>query len=164
VRLIWAPAGPGWPDRGVDWEEARRRCRFLSADGKTLAATPQDLWRLPTVEEAVRSMARHGRNCAGVWDPVKVRPSYRIMPDKESPLWDTHSGIIYWWTSTEVDESRAYIIVFNGGVWPRNKSSRPGSLAFRAVKSPSPPASDHGERSPYPDVLSDDSGDMSRDT
>jgi hypothetical protein len=136
VRLIWAPAGPGWPDDDVDWKEARRRCRFLSADGRTLAAAPQEIWRLPTVEEAVRSMARHGQNCAGVWDPGKVKPSYRIMPDKESPLWDGHSETIYWWTATEVDEDRAYIIVYNGGVWPRKKSLRMGTLGFRAVMRP----------------------------
>jgi hypothetical protein len=134
VRLIWAPAGPGWPDDGVDWAEANRRCRFLAADGKTLAATPQDIWRLPTVEEAVRSMARHGVNSGGVWEPATARASYRIRPDKESPLWDVHSPVIYWWTATELDDQTAYIVVYNGGVWPRKKELRPGYLAFRAVK------------------------------
>ena len=29
-------------------------CRYLAADGKSIAGTPQDIWRLPTVEEVVR--------------------------------------------------------------------------------------------------------------
>ena len=40
----------------------------LSADGSTIAPAPQAIWRLPTVAEAVRSMARHGQNSAGVWE------------------------------------------------------------------------------------------------
>jgi hypothetical protein len=134
VRLTWAPAGPGWPADGVTWEEAGRICRYLNADGTGLADTPQDIWRLPTVEEAVHSMVRHGENAGGVWDATSGRASYRTLPDKESPLWDTRSKVIYWWTSTEVDERQALIVVYNGGVWPRAKAIRPGYLGFRAVK------------------------------
>jgi hypothetical protein len=42
--------------------------------------------------------------------------------------------VIYWWTDTEVDAKQAYIIVYNGSVWPRDKRIRPGYLGFRAVK------------------------------
>jgi hypothetical protein len=139
VRLIWAPQGPGWPQHGESWEEAMRICRSLSEDGKTLASEPQDIWRLPSVEEAVRSMARHGKNCGGVWDPVSARAKYRKKPDKESPLWDTTSPIIYWWTSTEVDEDNVYMIVYNGRVVTTSKDRQVGSLAFRAVKDPQKP-------------------------
>lgn len=45
VALVWAPAGPGWPNRGVSWDEANRRSRYLKADGLTLADSPQDIWR-----------------------------------------------------------------------------------------------------------------------
>jgi hypothetical protein len=134
VRLVWAPEGPGWPRSGVTWEEARRRCQYLIADGSRLADTPQDIWRLPTVEEAVRSMARHGQNCGGTWDAARRQASYRVLPDKETPLWNIHSMVIYWWTDTEVDAKQAYIIVYNGSVWPRDKRIRPGYLGFRAVK------------------------------
>ncbi len=134
IQLIWAPAGPGWPADGASWEEARRICRHLNAEGTGLADTPQEIWRLPTVDEAVRSMVRHGENAGGVWDAEMGRASYATMPDKESPLWDTHSKVIYWWTSTEVDEQQALIVVYNGGVWPRNKTIRPGYLAYRAVR------------------------------
>jgi hypothetical protein len=160
VRLIWAPDGPGWPrdgvsvglaDRsvgrrapdgpgwprdGVSWPEAVRRCQCLSEDGRTLAATPQNIWRLPTVEEAVRSLTRRGQNSGGVWDAATAQAVYRVTPNKESPLWNVHSKVIYWWTSTPVDEEQAYMIVYNGRVWPREKRIRPGYLAFRCVKEP----------------------------
>lgn len=57
VSLEWAGEGPGWDREGcVDWHEARRRCEYLSGDGKTLADTPQGIWRLPTLSELVQSM------------------------------------------------------------------------------------------------------------
>lgn len=135
VRLVWAPAGPGWPGQGgVRWEEAQRICRHLSADGTAVLDRPQDVWRLPTVDEAVRSMARHGENCGGVWDPATGRADYLTKPDKESPLWDTTSPVIYWWTATEKDREQSYLIVYHGGVFAKSKRPGMGSLAFRAVK------------------------------
>jgi hypothetical protein len=134
VDLLWAPAGPGWPAEGVSWDEALRRCRYLTADGSSLAGVPQDLWPLPTVEEAVRSACRHGRNCSGTWDTARRTTLYTETPDKESPLWDIHSPVVYWWTATEVNEREACIMVYNGQVWPRPKRARWGYLAFRAVR------------------------------
>jgi hypothetical protein len=136
VSLIWAPDGPGWPRKGKTWTEAQRACQFLSADGVTLASTPQGIWRLPTVEEAVRSMARHGENSAGVWDAEMAEATYNITPDKESPLWNIHSQVIYWWTATEVNEEQAYMIVYNGQVWSRSKQFGPEYFGFRCVKQP----------------------------
>ena len=97
---------------------------------------PQHIWRLPTVDEAVRSMARHGQNSGGVWDAEIAKATYKTTPDKESPLWNAHSQVIYWWTATVVDEERAYIIVYDGKVWPRNKQLSPAYLGFRCVKQP----------------------------
>lgn len=132
VALTWAPAGPGWPREGGDWYEAQHACQHLSADGLTLSPVSQDTWRLPTVDEAVQSMARHGQNSGGVWDAEEA--TYKITPDKESPLWDIHSQVIYWWTATEVDREKAYIIVYDGKVWPRSKEFGPAYLGFRCVK------------------------------
>ena len=134
VELEWAPEGPGWPSDGVSWDEAVRRCQHLSEDGTRLREVPQDIWRLPRVDEAVRSMARHGKNCGGSWDDRNAKASYRVTPDKESPLWDVHSKVIYWWTATQVDDRTAYMIVYDGKVWRRPKRIRPGYLGFRAVK------------------------------
>jgi len=136
VDLIWTPDGPGWPREGVDWYEANRACQYLNEDGTLLASTPQHIWRLPTVEEAVRSMARHGKNSDGVWDAEALESIYERTPDKESPLWNIHSQIIYWWTATEVDEDHTYMIVYDGKVWPRSKDFGPAYLGFRCVKLP----------------------------
>jgi hypothetical protein len=136
VDLIWAPDGPGWPRTGTDWYEAQQMCQHLSEDGLTPVPAPQNIWRLPTVDEAVRSMARHGQNSSGVWDPENAKATYKTTPDKESPLWNTHSQVIYWWTATEVDEDHAYIIVYDGKVWPRAKQFSPAYLGFRCVKQP----------------------------
>ena len=134
VRLMWAAEGIGWPREGVTWQESLRRCQHLAEDGRTLAESPQNVWRLPTVEEAVRSMARHGVNSGGVWNGQTKAATYQIRPDKESPLWNVHSQVIYWWTATEIDDEKAYIIVYDGKVWPRSKRFAPGYLAYRCVK------------------------------
>jgi hypothetical protein len=134
VDLVWAPEGPGWPRAGTDWYEAQEVCQHLGEDGLTLAAGPLYIWRLPTVDEAVRSMARHGQNSGGVWDEETAETAYNITPDKESPLWNVYSQVIYWWTATEADEERAYIIVYDGQVWPRSKQFGPAYLGYRCVK------------------------------
>ena len=136
VELVWAPDGPGWPREGTDWYGAQQACEHLGDDGLSLASTPQNLWRLPTVDEAVRSMARHGQNSGGVWDEDSARATYETRPDKESPLWNAHTQVIYWWTATEVDEERAYIIVYDGKVWPRAKRFGPDYLGYRCVRQP----------------------------
>ena len=136
VDLIWAPDGPGWPRKGTSWLEAQGACQYLSKDGLTLASALQGVWRLPTADEAVRSMARHGRNSGGVWDAETAKATYTTTPDKESPLWNAHSQLIYWWTATEVDEGHACIIVYDGKVWTRAKQFSPDYLGFRCVKQP----------------------------
>jgi hypothetical protein len=134
VDLVWAPDGPGWPRTGADWHEAQQACQYLSEGGLTLAPVPQHAWRLPVVDEAVRSMARHGQNSGGVWDAEDAKATYKTTPDKESPLWNAHSQVIYWWTATEPDEEHAYIIVYDGKVWPRAKQFGPAYLGYRCVK------------------------------
>ena len=134
ITLTWAPDGPGWPQEGINWDESVRVCQLLNKDGQTLASEPQDIWRLPTVDEAVRSMALHGENSRGLWDDKNAEANYEIRPDKEFPLWDIYSQVIYWWTATEVDQEKAYIIVYDGKVWPRAKELDMGYLGYRCVK------------------------------
>jgi hypothetical protein len=134
VNLTWAPDGPGWPRAGSNWFEAQQVCQHLDEDGLTLAPGSQHIWRLPKVDEAVRSMARNGQNSGGAWDVGTAKATYKTTPDKESPLWNVHSQVIYWWTATEVDEERAYIIVYDGKVWPRSKVFSPAYLGFRCVR------------------------------
>lgn len=134
ISLIWAPKGVGWPDDGVSWYEADSICTYLKEDGLSMASVPQNIWRLPTVEEAVKSMQRHGANSKGSLN-LKGQPEYDIRPDKETPLWNPYSKVIYWWTRTEIDNGNAYIIVYDGKIWERRKSFRANYLGFRAVKS-----------------------------
>lgn len=134
ARLTWAPAGPGWPTAGVSLREAERICRHLSEDGTRLLDEPQDFWRLPTVEEVVQSLTRHGANAGGEWDAETHKATYRTWPDKESPLWDPHSQIIYWWTSSEPDPDHVYRVAYNGYVLVVPKKMAMGSCAFRAVR------------------------------
>jgi len=134
VRLLWAADGVGWPREGATWHEAVRRCQYLTEDGRTISDDPSSVWRLPTAEEAVRSMSRHGVNSGGVWNEQTKTAKYQVRPDKESPLWNVHSQVIYWWTATEVDDERAYIITYDGRPWLRRKRFAPAYLGYRCVK------------------------------
>lgn len=135
VTLTWAGDGYGFPQRGgKTWDAAVMQCRLLKADGRTLATMPQDVWHLPTVDEVVRSMSRHGENSGGIWDAELGNATYSISPDKESPLWNIHSQVIYWWTATEIDSVRAYMIAYDGKVWAREKRFAQDYFAFRCVR------------------------------
>ena len=136
VDLVWAPDGPGWPRAGMNWEEAGQACQYLTEDGLTISSSSQNVWRLPTVDEVVRSMSLHGQNSGGVWDVETAAAAYESTPDKESPLWNIHSQVIYWWTATEIDEHTAWMIEYDGQVWPRKKSTTQTYLGFRCVRDP----------------------------
>jgi len=116
LNRIWALDGRGWPRTGAPWYEAQRVCQYLGEDGLPPAPTPQYTWRLPTADEAGRSMACHGQNSAGEWGAEIAKVTYKTIPDKESPLWNAHSQMIYWWTAKEVDKGHAYIIGYDGKV------------------------------------------------
>jgi hypothetical protein len=137
VTLIWAPEGPGWTSRGASWSGATKRCAHLTADGLSVAHDAQNIWRLPTVDEAVRSLVFRGNNAGGVWDPTAQRAHYRTTPDKDSPLWKVHSQVIYWWTSTETGGDQAYYVTYNGYVISLPEKFAPGYLGFRCVCEPS---------------------------
>lgn len=138
VALQFAPQGPGWPGDGVTWQQAREICAKLSDDGLHVGDSTLNLWRLPTAGELVRSSMRHSASCGGVYDSLKSQATYQTTPDKESPLWDIHSKVIYWWTGTELNDSTALIYVYNGALYPRQKRIHPGYLAFRAVRNAVP--------------------------
>ena len=138
VKLVWAPTGPGWPDRPVvKYAVAQEIVSHLVEDGSSCADVPQNIWRLPTIDEAVHSLTRGGKNAGGEWNPVQQRATYHVRPDKESPLWNVHSMVIYWWTSSPVPEKDAvYGISYNGYVFDRGQFK---PMGFRAVKEPKPP-------------------------
>jgi len=121
VNLIWAPVGPGWDEKEMSWYEARLRCSLLTAGGTALASQPVGVWRLPTVDEAVRTMIWRGRNAGGRWNAQTRRVSFRAPPDKEAPLWNQYSPVIYRWTADELENERAYMVAYNGYVKPVSK-------------------------------------------
>jgi len=82
-------------------------------------------------------MVYRGCNAGGVWDPANRSAHYRIMPDKDSPLWKAHSQVIYWWTDTEVGEDKAYRIAYNGYVLAVPKRGWGDYWAYRCVCEPS---------------------------
>jgi len=138
VELVWAPAGPGWPENGeVTFTEAEQIVSCLTEDGRKLADSPQNIWRLPTVDEVVRSLTRYGKNAGGEWDSNKGT-KYRVTPDKESPLWHVHSPVVYWWTSSRVPDRRDgklnYIASYRGDVSKHYTFLSSDGLGFRAVK------------------------------
>lgn len=136
VVLEWAPAGPGWPRKGGDWSRASDACRHLEEDGTTLADEPLDLWRLPTADEVVRSLTWRGENAGGVIDPETGEATYQTSqrPNKETPLWDPHSPVTYWWTGSEVAADGALRVSHNGYVRPTRKSLGPDYYGFRCVR------------------------------
>ena len=139
VKLMWAPEGPGWVNnfktyKAPNWYDASRICRYLREDGESLSDTVQNIWRLPTIDEAVRSLTRNGNNSRGFMDSITGKTSYVTLPDKESPLWKVHSPMIYWWTSTSSDSLHAFRITYNGYTNQLFKNFRAGYLSFRAVK------------------------------
>jgi hypothetical protein len=95
ITLIWAPSGPGWPDSGTSWEEAQNISIYLAENGTVLMDSPQNIWRVPSVDEMVRCQCLHGVQVSGVWNNNTKTASYDNSPDKETPLWKLHSKVIY---------------------------------------------------------------------
>jgi hypothetical protein len=133
VKLAWAPKGPGFPEKGVNWFEAMRRCLYLSEQGDKLLKEEQNIWRLPTREEIVKSLTRKNKNCGGILTKTG-RALYKISPDKETPLWNPNSMIIYYWTSEKRGDGFVYMVSYNGRILSRYGDNGAGYHGFRCVK------------------------------
>lgn len=133
LDIVWAPLGPGW-GHGVSWAEANRRCAHLGPDGGELTPAAANIWRLPTIDDAARSMTYRGRDVGGRWDGQASGATFRVQPDKEAPLWNPFSHVIYLWTATERDDQSAYFIAYNGGAYARRKGLSPAYQGYRCVK------------------------------
>ncbi len=97
--------------------EATGLCRYLSEDGLTLMTEPQDIWRMPTTDEIVRSLVRDGENAGCTWDGESESANCRITPDKETPLWVPSWSPIYYLSGDEFDEHEAWYVPYTGGHW-----------------------------------------------
>jgi hypothetical protein len=111
-------------------------CLYLDQAGTTLLAEPQRIWRLPTVEELVRSLVRHGESAGCLWSGRLGQADCRVLPDKETPFWDPTAPVVYYWAADERDPDSAYYVVYYGGVWVDDKSSQMGSRGYRCVRQP----------------------------
>jgi len=131
ISLTWAPQGVGFPLEGTNWITAKDNCARLNEQGTKLDSEI-NTWRLPTRDEIVRSMTKKNNNVKGVIDSGK--PEYQIKPDKETPLWNPHSKVIYYWTNESKNDNRAYLIAYNGYILDRTKTSGANYQGYRCVK------------------------------
>jgi len=137
VTLVWAPLGPGWVvGHGVPWYESLAVCRHLSADGERLMERPQDVWRVPTTDELVRSLVRGGESAGCTWDGTLGPVTCRTRPNKETPLWIPSAEVIYYWSADEADGTHAYYVAYNGTVGVAEKDSSADYRGFRCVREP----------------------------
>jgi hypothetical protein len=112
-------------------------CCYLAEDGVTIMYEPQYIWRMPTVDEIVRSLVIHGENAGCTWDGESLRADCDVRPDKETPLWAPDWSPIYYWAADEHDEHRAYYVSYNGeGVNYQPKSWGNSRHGYRFVREP----------------------------
>jgi hypothetical protein len=88
----------------------------LSADGTTLMAEPQGIWRMPTADEVVRSLVRRGESAGCTWDGASTEAECIEQPNKDTPLWAPDEAPIYYWTAEEYDQESAWYVPYTGGL------------------------------------------------
>jgi hypothetical protein len=110
------PGSEGRDATAADMEKTGL-CRYLSEDGLTLMTEPQDIWRMPTTEEIVRSLVRDGEDAGCIWDGESARATCRVTPDKETPLWVPSWSPIYYLSADEYDDDEAWYVPYTGGHW-----------------------------------------------
>jgi len=164
VALVWAPAGPGWYEHHYSWNDiafygvppvgigekpsyedrdatiadmnTTGLCVYLSEDGLTIRNEPQYIWRMPTVDEIVRSLVRHNENAGCTWDGESMKAICQVLPDKETPLWAPDWAPIYYWAIDEYDEHKAYFVSYNGRINYQPKSWGNQRHGYRFVREP----------------------------
>ena len=113
---------------------AHNVCLYLNQDGTQLMPDQQDVWRMPPTDEMVRSLVRHGAHAGCTWEGTAGRATCAVRPDKETPLWDPQSRVVYYWTSDEADQGKAYFAVYHGAVVATPKYAALGSRGYRCVR------------------------------
>ena len=110
-------------------------CLYLSADGTMLLDEPQHIWRMPTTDEVVRSLGRHGENAGCAWQGETGRQvTCAMLPDKESPLWATDCSVIYYWTADSYSADEGYFVAYNGTVNTAYKLGGNPRHGYRCVR------------------------------
>jgi len=112
-------------------------CRYLNEEGTALETEPVNIWRMPTVEELVLSLVRHGENAGCVYQgEYDSQVECAVRPDKESPLWSTDLAPVYYWALEEYDERDAYFVSYNGFVNTTFKAGGNPRHSYRCVREP----------------------------
>jgi hypothetical protein len=125
-------------------------CRYLSEDGLTLMSEPQDIWRMPTIDEIVRSLVRGGENAGCRWDGQSSKAECAVQPNKDVPLWNPVSSPIYFYSSEEYDQGSAWYVPYTGGgmyggvIGAQSKDGGNARHGFRCVRQPEPNGEDYG--------------------
>lgn len=112
-------------------------CLYLSEDGLTLATEPQNIWRMPTIDEYASAFARHGENAGCIWQGEgHNKMTCDILPDKETPLWAPELEPIYYWAAEEYSKFDGYYVSYNGWVEKAYKSGGNPRHSYRCVRDP----------------------------
>ncbi len=111
-------------------------CAFLDEDGLILMDTPQNIWRMPTVEDIVGSLMLHNQNAGCEWTGDIGRLACERQPDKETPLWAPDQSPIYYWAADEYNHEMAYFVGYNGSVNYQNKGWGNPRHGYRCVREP----------------------------
>ena len=115
-------------------------CRYLTEDGLSLAEEPQNIWRMPTTDEIVRSLVRAGETADCSWDGQSRKAECLVQPNKDSPLWIPDASPIYYYSGEEFDEDSAWYVPYTGGglfggvIGPQPKFGGNSRHGFRCVR------------------------------
>lgn len=109
---------PGYQDRhaGALNMATTGLCQHLSEDGSRLMSKPQNVWRMPTTDEIVRSLTRRGENARCTWDGERGSAECLLQPNKDTPLWASEMDAVYYWSADEYDEESAWYVPYTGGI------------------------------------------------
>jgi hypothetical protein len=113
-------------------------CRYLSADGTQLMADPQDIWRMPTMDELVRSLVWRGENAGCTWDGDRHGITCDLPSDKDWPLWATNWSPVYYWSGDSYNEEEAWYVSSSGSCSYQPKGWGNSRHGFRCVRDPDP--------------------------
>jgi hypothetical protein len=111
---------------------------------------PQDIWRMPTTDEIIRSLVRGGENAGCAWDSQSSKAECAVQPNKDAPLWDPDASPIYLYSSEEYDQDSAWYVPYTGGglyggmIGAQSKDGGNSRHGFRCVREPEPNGDDHG--------------------
>ncbi len=135
---------PGYEGRNATQSDMQLTglCRYLNESGTALMSEPQDIWRMPTTDEIVRSLVRGGENAGCSWDGQSPQAECTVQPNKDAPLWDPDASTIYYYSGDEYDQLSAWYVPYTGGglyggaIALQSKSGGNPRHGFRCVREP----------------------------